>query len=203
MGTIHLNSPPEKKKFEVEIKEFENSSGATLNYERYETTTPISSIVHGKKYKVACEACHKFGKNLACPPYSPGLAEYLDEQNHARIICIRMPQEYFRHVIQEEIYRECFRKARSILVEELLRYRERGYAIAGSGSCLACDVCAVEEGSCDCKNPNKKIYSLESLGVNLITLTKMCFDFDLEWSANEHAADFICSIGAIFMYKNK
>ena len=53
------------------------------------------------------------------------------------------------------------------------------------------------------QEPKQKIYSLESLGVNLITLTKMCFDFDLEWSANEHAADFICSIGAIFMYKNK
>ena len=110
-----------------------------------------------------------------------------------------MSQEYFRNVTQEKIYRECFRKARSILVEELLSYRKQGCLVAGAGFCLACDVCAVEKGSDNCKKPDKKIYSLESLGVNLIALTKRCFGFDLEWSVNDHAADFVCSLGAIFM----
>ena len=79
--------------------------------------------------------------------------------------------------------------------------RKRGYLVAGSGFCLACDVCAVEDSTDDCKKPNKKIYSLESLGVNLTALTEQCFGFDLEWSANDHTSDFVCSLGAVFFYK--
>lgn len=199
----HTEISSEKNKFQVMVKEYRDTSGETLFYERYETIIPISSFDHAQEYKIACEACHKFGKNFACPPYSPYLPKYLDTQNYAKVLCIRMPQEYFRDVIQEKIYRECFRKARSILVDELLSYRSQGYLIAGSGFCLACEVCAVEEGFDSCKKPNKKIYSLESLGVNLIALTKRCFEFDLEWSSNDYATDFVCSIGAIFLDENK
>ena len=194
----HIEIPPENNKFQVTLEEFEDDSGITLYYEYYETTVPISTFDHAKKYKIACEACHKFGKNLACPPYSPYFPEYLDTQNYAKVLCVRMPQEYFRNVIQEKIYRECFRKARSILIEKLLSYRKKGYLIAGSGFCLACDQCAVEEDSVNCRKPDEKIYSLESLGINLTALSKRCFEFDLEWSGNDQAADFVCSLGAIF-----
>lgn len=195
-------TPSGKKKGLVAVREHVNPSGATLHYERYETVIPLSAMDYDRKYKVACEACHNFGKNLACPPYSPNLREHITTETYAKVLCIRMPQEYFRDVIQENMYRQCFRTARGILVEELLQYRRKGYAIAGSGYCLACDVCAVAEGSDICKKPDKKIYSLESLGVNLTQLTKVCFDFDLEWSAHDHAADFVCSIGAIFLHEN-
>ena len=193
----------EDNKFEIFVKEYNDESGATLYYEQYETVIPIASFDHAEKYKVACEACHKFGKNFACPPHSPYLPDYLDTQSHAKVLCVRMPQEYFKNVIQEKIYRKCFRTARSILVETLLSYRRQGYLIAGSGFCLACDVCAVEGGADTCSKPNKKVYSLESLGVNLTALTKKCFGFDLEWSDNGQASDFVCSLGAVFFLGNE
>lgn len=89
------------------------------------------------------------------------------------------------------------------MVDELLNHREHGYLVAGSGFCLACDVCAVEEGSDKCLKPNKRIYSLESLGVNLTALTQQCFGFELEWSASDHTSDFVCSLGAIFFNENE
>jgi predicted metal-binding protein len=199
----HNEIPAENNNFQVTVKEYQNVSGMTLYYERYEAVIPVSSFDHAKKYKIACEACHKFGKNFACPPHSPYLPEYLNGQSHAKVVCIRMPQEYFIDVIQEKNYRECFRTARGLLVEELVNHRKQGYLIAGSGFCLACDVCAVEEGSDRCKKPNEKIYSLESLGVNLTALTRRCFGFDLEWSANDRLSDFVCSLGAVFMKENK
>jgi predicted metal-binding protein len=192
-----------KKKFQVTVNEFDNGTGLTLYYERYETIIPISSFDHVQKYKIACEACHKYGKNFACPPHSPNFPEYLAAQSYAKVICVRMPQEYFRNEIQGNKYRKCFRQARSILVEELLSYRKQGFLVAGSGFCLACDVCAVEEGADKCNKPNKKIYSLESLGVNLTTLTKSCFGFDLEWSVNDQESDFVCALGAIFLNGNE
>ena len=86
---------PKDSNFEVTVKEFNDASGATLYYEQYERVIPISSFDHAEKYKVACEACHKFRKNLACPPYSPYFPDYLETQSYAKVLCIRMPQEYF------------------------------------------------------------------------------------------------------------
>lgn len=199
----HVEIPLKNNNIHVTVKEYKNASGVTLYYERYEAIIPVSSFDHAKKYKIACEACHKFGKNFACPPYSPYLPEYLNAQSYAKVLCVRMPQEYFRDVIQEKNYRQCFRAARGILVEELISYRKQGYLVAGSGFCLACDVCAIEEGLDNCKKPNDKIFSLESLGVNLTALTQRCFGFDLEWSANDYTSDFVCSLGAIFLNENK
>ncbi len=197
-----IDSTPQEKQFQVTVKEHKDAAGTTLYYEQYEAVISVSSFDHAEKYKIACEACHKFGKNFACPPHSPYFPDYLVEQRYARVLCVRMPQEYFKDIIQEKIYRKCFRTARSILVEELLRYRKQGYLVAGSGFCLACDICAVEQGAVKCNKPSKKIYSLESLGINLTSLTSRCFGFDLEWSVNEQASDFVCSLGAVFTNEN-
>ena len=186
--------------FLIAVKEFENEAGEQLFYERYEAVISIADFDFNKKYKIACEACHKYGKNFACPPYSPYFQDYLGNQNAAKVICIRMPQEYFRNEIQEKIYKKCFRTARGILLKELFDYKSQGNLVAGSGFCLGCDVCAVENGADCCQQPERKIYSLESLGVNLTSLTKRCFRFDLEWSATDHASDFVCSLGAVFMH---
>jgi predicted metal-binding protein len=185
------------------VHNFTNDAGETLYYERHEAIISISSLDYAEKNKIACEACHTFGKNFACPPFSPYLPDYLDSQVYAKIVCIRMPQEYFNNIIQEKTYKECFRTAQGILVDELVRYREKGYIIAGSGSCPACNVCGAEKGAEECNKPNTMIYSLESLGVNLTSLTRQCFGFELEWSGSEQTSDFVCSLGAIFFNEDE
>ena len=70
--------------------------------------------------------------------------------------------------------------------------------MAGCGACFACEECSAEIGEESCKLPDKRIYSLESLGVNVTALVKKCFDLDFEWTVDEHAADFVCGVGAVF-----
>jgi len=181
----------------VEIHEYIDDSGATVYYERHETALTLSGFDHGKEYKALCEACPKHGKNLSCPPYSPRFQNYVGNAKMGRVICVRFPTEHFHQSIPEERYRSCFRKARSLLVAELLDYRRQGHTVVGSGACLACEECAVEAGDEECKKPEKRIYSLESLGVNVITLTQKCFNIDLEWSGGDHLADFVCALGAV------
>jgi predicted metal-binding protein len=191
------------RNYHVEVKECKDESGRTLFFEQYETIIPVSSFEYAEKNKMLCEACKKYGKNFACPPYSPGFKEYISTQKNAKVLSIRMPQEYFNQVIQENIYWECFKKAESILIEELLRYRGKGYLIAGAGFCSSCEICAVEQGYTKCTNPADRIYSLEALGVNITALIKKCFNFDLEWSAKEQVTNFVCSTGAVFCNKKK
>ncbi|MGO8944160.1 MAG: DUF2284 domain-containing protein [Syntrophobacteraceae bacterium] len=171
----------------------------TFFYERYATELIFSDFVQDNNYKTACESCQKYGKNLACPPFSPTFEDYLGEFEKARIICIRLPQEYFNHIAPEERYRVCFRKARKLLSDELFQFRRQGNKIAGSGPCLACEECIIAEGIQICKKPKERIYSLESLGVNLISLAGEHLNIDLEWSSGANFADFVCAIGAAFL----
>ena len=131
------------KHWRVDVIEYVNGFDKKYCYEHYEAVLAISDIEQGKKYKIACEACPRFGKNLACPPYSPSFLGFIEGAKTAKVICIRLPTDYFDQPTSEERYRACFRMARGLLVEELLRYREDGYTIAGSGTCLACDVLKV------------------------------------------------------------
>jgi predicted metal-binding protein len=187
-----------KNPYRVQVKEASIDSETVLVYEQFEMTIPTAQFDQAQKYKLACEACPQQGKNFSCPPYSPTFQEYLGGLKTARVICIRIPQEVFHFLPAEKRYRRCFLKARDLLVKELVDYREKGFRVAGSGACQACTVCAIQEGFENCQKPDQRIYSLESLGTNLIALTKRCFDFELEWNSQDHSADFVCSIGAVF-----
>lgn len=185
-------------KFQVEIRETSEGLAAPLVYERYEAVMPVSGFVYERKFRLACETCPNYLKNLSCPPYSPFFEEYLEGSKTATVLCFRIPQEYFAELPLERRYYKSFKEARKLLGRELVDYRERGFLVAGSGACRACPVCAIAEGEDQCRNPELRIYSLESLGTNLTALTRRCFNIELEWSGPDRAADFVCAIGAVF-----
>lgn len=187
------------QKWNVEVIEYIDGTGRVILYEHYEGTVALSDINHGSQYKLPCEGCPKYGKNLSCPPYSPSFLQYIQGAKRVKVVCMRIPTTYFGQPLGKEAYHSCFRMARGLLVNELLKHREAGHPVAGSGACLACEICAVEDGGQSCKKPAERIYSLESLGVNVISLVKRCFDIDLTWSGSEYAADFVSAVGAVFL----
>ena len=85
-----------------------------------------------------------------------------------------------------------------MLVVELLAKRGEGHVVAGSGPCLACEPCSLAEDDVMCRYPDKRVYSLESLGVDVAALVGSCFDFDLEWSDDEKKPGRVCAVGAFF-----
>jgi len=182
----------------TEVLEYTDVNGAEYYIEHFETTIQVSEIDSSEQYKIACEPCKKYGKNLACPPYSPTLEAYIKDSKQAKLICYRISLEQFPEIITEERYHVAFRKVRGLLTDELLRYRKKGHIVAGSGTCLACEQCAIELGKKKCRHPSKRIYSLESMGVNVVSLTEKAFGFKLEWSGCDNAADFVSAVGAVF-----
>jgi hypothetical protein len=60
-----------------------------------------------------------------------------------------------------------------------------------------------KQGFKRCTNPENRIYSLESLGVNITALIKKCFDLEHDWSSKEQMNNFMCSTGAVFCSKKK
>jgi predicted metal-binding protein len=182
-----------------EILNCVSQSGKAMQLERYRRVMVLSDFECGLEIKAQCEGCPNHGRNFACPPHSPFFLDYKGNANRALVICIRLSKEFFDGATSQEKYHQCFEEAGHILRDELLQYRKTGNTIAGSGPCLVCEKCAWETGNDECRFPEKRIYSLESLGVNVVSLLKKAFDLDLEWDSNGEIASCVCAVGAVFL----
>lgn len=182
-----------------ETLQLTDDSGTAVRYEKYVAETDVSSFEYGLHYKTLCETCPEHGKRFSCPPHSPFFPEYVGKAQKAIVICVRFPREYVADLSKEKDYLALFfRKAGGLIVDTLLEYRAEGRVVAGSGPCLACGQCAAEVGLAACSKPDERIYSLESLGVNVAGLCKKVLDLDLEWSSDGRPAEHVCAVGAAF-----
>lgn len=172
--------------------------GVAAAYETYRGIVDMADIEYGRAFKEACRACPTYGKNFACPPHSPFFPEFVGRATRAEVICIRLPLAKVDAPSAEEEIKETFRKAGRILSEILLHNRERGLLVAGSGPCRACDLCAAEAGEDRCRNADGRIYSLESLGVNVIALAKRACGIELQWATGSRAGELVSAVGAVF-----
>jgi predicted metal-binding protein len=182
-----------------EILELTDDAGAIVRYEHYSAEMDVADFEYDIRYKELCGACPEQGRRFSCPPYSPFFPDYIEKAEKANVFCVRFPREFFSGLAEgEDFLTRFFRKAGNLLVDTLLQYRGRGLIVAGSGPCLACDPCAAERGLDKCPYEEKRMYSLESLGVNVAGLCKKAFDLDLEWSSEGRPAEHVCAVGAAF-----
>lgn len=170
-------------------------------HEEYSGMLDVADIEHGTAFKELCRPCPTYGRNLACPPHSPSFQHFIGEAALARVICVRVPQPHAGAAATDEKIVEIFREAGNILNEVLLAYRASGHRIAGSGPCRMCAQCAGESGRNACRRMDERIYSLESLGVNVAALTKRACGIDLQWASGSRKAAFISAVGAAFFEK--
>ena len=190
-------------KIKAEVIKIRDDGGVSLYVERLENQLCVSEMEFSQRIKKNCESCQRYGKNFACPPYSPYFPEYVKGTDTAKIICYRSPLEQFKSVIIEDSYHAAFKKVSSLLSGELLDSRKSGQIIAGSGACPSCERCAIELGKSQCNNPERQIYSLESLGVNVVSLSEKELGIKLEWSQEGHKAGYVSALGAVFLRENK
>lgn len=183
----------------IETNVLEHSIGdSAILIERFQRLLPISDIESLGENNPGCQACRKKGTNLACPPYSPLLQDYIGKASKARIICYRMPLEQISSEITSDRHRAAHKILRRLLVEELLGHRENGHLVAGSGPCQICEECSIGSGKRECQNPGLLVYSLEAMGVNLIALSERAFSLPLEWSDGTSVSGNVSAIGAVF-----
>ena len=188
-------------KVKAQVIKYSDELSVSLYVERLESKFKVSDIEFSQRNKKNCEACKRYGVNLACPPYSPYFPEYIKDSVTPRVICYRTPLEQFKSVIIEDSYHAAFKKVSSLLSEELLACRKAGDIIAGSGACPSCNPCAIELGETKCRTPARQIFSLESLGVNVVSLSEKAFGIKLEWSSEGHTASYVSALGAAFLQK--
>jgi predicted metal-binding protein len=183
----------------TEVMEHKGGEGRTVLVERLESMLDVESIPCDMDYKTGCGPCEMRGKNLACPPHSPYLPEYIGGSKKVMALCFRVPLEQFPNHIPEERYRNAYEMVRDMLYEELISWRGKGHTVAGSGPCHSCRECVAIKGGKECIFPEKRVYSLESMGVSVVLFSEAAFGLSLDWSGQGNSAGFVSAIGAVFM----
>lgn len=181
------------------VIEYIDAGGSLYLIERFERLVSVDKLEYRRENKISCEACPRYAKgNLACPPYSPYFPDYIKGSDRALVICYRVYMDQVRETPGEPKYRTAHMLVRGLLFEELYNYRKQGYIIAGAGPCLACGKCVAETGGDVCRDPARLIYSLESLGINLISLSENVLGLRLQWGGGELEAEHVAAMGAAF-----
>jgi len=182
----------------TEVVEHAGDDGIVYYVERFERTISTTDIDFQVENTLGCEACSQHARNLACPPFSPPFLRHTNGKNRAKVIGYRVSLDQFPQQAVEERYHAAFGEVRGLLVNELLEDRRHGRVVAGAGACLACKECAAVHGESECRNPAMMIYSLESMGVNIVALSEKALDLRLEWSGGSRTAEYVIAIGAVF-----
>lgn len=180
------------------IEHIDNRGSAYL-IERFERLVTVDSLEYRRENKISCEACPRYARgNLACPPHSPYFPDYIEGSDRALVLCYRVYMDQVLEVPGEPKYRTAHMLVRRLLIEELYDHRKQGRLIAGAGACLACKTCVAETGESVCRDPSRMIYSLESLGINLISLSENVLGLRLQWGGGELEAEHVAAMGAAF-----
>lgn len=149
--------------------------------------------------------CMNYGKSLACPPHSPYLEPvlrkkysrfflvwftfYLDD--FAKEMKLFHPEWSDKMCRNARYYNGTIRKGLRIAVTNAIaRIRwEHGFDheffVLWGGTCRVCKNkkdggCAITRGKNVCKYPDKRTYSMESVGID-VTETVKCIGMELEW----------------------
>lgn len=153
-------------------------------------------LVQKEKFNKLCSSCRCFNNKYSCPPYSPSFHTVANNRNGMQVICFKMPLSYFTHLSPYHAQRAANAILKGLLDRKLLELRSEGAFVIGSGSCKACKPCCATL-KLPCKRPDRKITSLESMGVNVQKAVHDCFGFDLQWRSNGNIPQYICAVGAV------
>jgi predicted metal-binding protein len=143
------------------------------------------------------EGCVNYGTKLSCPPFAPPFTSFARGRSRLDVLCFRIDLDSYADLTPYNRVRAANAILKSLMDRELLEARQAGFRVAGSGSCRACRPCAAKSGETKCKRPNRRIFSLEAMGVNVDHLVQLCFGFPLLWYANKTAPAYTCTVGAI------
>ena len=172
---------------------------------------PVEKIVIEDRVVFKCRmGCEKYGKTLACPPYSPSPEEFrkiVSEYRYALFMKFKSRAEGDLELIKYlaktndpsaspqmkvkvesfwSAWNEDLKNVRRVVIELEKAATKKGYILAVglvAGSCQLCEKCNVEEGFC--VNPAMRRYSEEGVGVNVkATAEKAGLKFTLPFEKN-------------------
>ena len=170
-----------------------------LSIERIESSYKVGSLsIKENLFRNLCKnGCVNYNNKYSCPPHSPTFLKFSKNSKNMSVICFKISLDQYSPLSYYNRIRASNSVLKSKIDRYLLEYKLKGYKVAGSGSCRACKPCAAKTNE-KCKKPDRLIFSLESMGVDVNDLVVKCFGFPLEWySKTNKEPEYTCTVGAI------
>jgi predicted metal-binding protein len=142
--------------------------------------------------------CKNYNKKCSCPPYSPSFTVYSKNYDMCKVYLMYIDMKQFNYFNGHGYFKVKVGNGilKPLMDKMLFNYSEsKNGRIITSGSCRSCNKCGLP-----CKKPNKRIYSFESMGINVSELSEFIFNHKLLWYKNKTIPEYT-SILSGYLFK--
>jgi len=173
-----------------------------FNMECYHKFVDKGKVVVRKNFfdEMCKNGCKNYKKKYSCPPYSPTLDNLLKGFDGLYIVLFLCNLNQIDSTEYNKL-RIANVSTKSRLIK-LMRYLEGRFKtfFLSTGSCNLCKPCKLKL-NLPCAHPDKRRYSLESLGVDCDKLTRDLFNINLLWYKNKKSPKYACAVGGLVCYE--
>lgn len=187
MEILKIQTP--KNNFEIEI------------YSKFIETKEVES--NKELFQKMCkEGCVNYGRKYSCPPFSPSFTTVSEGYESLLVVLFLSTLSQIKSTEYNKL-----RIANIVMkskIDKIMRELEKvnNTKFLSTGSCRLCKPCGAKVGK-PCKYPDKKRYSLESLGVDCNNLVKNLFEKELLWFKNKKAPEYTCVVCGLLCKKEE
>ncbi len=154
-----------------------------------------------------CEACSRYGKSGSCPPNSPTFNTLTAGKPYACLLVFRSWSRFkpdsIRHARNTSIHWRFQDSIVSTMLDSVGRVASATVsgAYLGGGYCRGCpgQKCAAVSQQDLCRHPNRRVYSLESTGIDVVSTVERVLEMPIYWySSIEKDIPYLAKVGALF-----
>jgi predicted metal-binding protein len=162
----------DNREFTINIKSKEVQTADILQFEN-------KSLFDG----MCKSGCKNYNKKTSCPPYSPPFTVYSNGYAKCKVFLMYVDMNYFNYFNANGYFKV---KVANGILKPLMDKMTVNYTvnkkskIITSGSCRMCNKCNLP-----CNKPSKRMFSFESMGINVTELSRLIFNHELLWYKNK------------------
>lgn len=168
----------------------------------------LRDFVDVKKFLEFCKQCNNYNVRWACPPYDFDPLSYWQEFCDLKVVGVKV-------IFDEETagkqvdHQDCVAFYTNVLKKEgeklyrVLKAEEKATkdcCLLYPGCCSLCGDQICDRNKDDCRQPECRRYSFESLGSDVGKIAKELLGFELLWIEDGKMPKYLCQIGGM-LYK--
>lgn len=143
--------------------------------------------------------CKNFSKKYCCPPMSPDFKSYVKGYDKLLVLLMAAGLDQLNGFGYKDYHK--LRIGNAVLkprTEKIMRNMERKFStrFLSTGACRLCKPCRLKLKK-PCRYPEKRRYSMESLGVDCNYLSHKLFNMPLLWYKHSKAPEYTCVLCAL------
>ncbi|HPG92063.1 MAG TPA: DUF2284 domain-containing protein [Clostridia bacterium] len=167
--------------------------------------TLLKDYIDFSQYENSCKDCPNYGTLYSCPPYDFDKKEFLQKFSKLKIIALqilfdkKLTNKFYSESEISTVYRNIITPERNSFDSDLLLEEKsiNGLALY-AGSCNFCQICKRKINQ-TCEYPDKMRYSIESLGGDVVGLSRDYLGVNILWAGKGNLPEYFLFVGGVLL----